>query len=313
MQCFKSINAVFVTLAVGSVIASSAAADFWAGDGGGPRVIKKYNTDGTYAGIAINTGLNDVRKLGYYDGYVYAVDVSAGTVKRWSNTDGALDSDWSISADQPFAIAFDSSGKLYLSVLGSRNQVLRYDRETAAPDGWMTSGYEIYQPGEIAFDAASKMYLADGPRNIIERFNADGSFDTIFAQYHDLNNPTALTFDSAGRLYTASWGNSSIQRWAADGTYDGTLAGYTGYVNQIAFQGDKLIAKYVAYGTFGAVPGEIADGAIPGTWYGTADSIENWAWSRQGMAVVTSVPEPSAVTALLAGLAGLGGIIRRKK
>jgi sugar lactone lactonase YvrE len=315
MVNFKSIVMALVAIALVCGLASFAQADFWAGDGGG--VIKKYNTDGTYAGISISTGLGDVRKLGYYGGYVYACGVGDNKVKRFSNATGAVDAGWQISALQPFGVSFDSAGKLYLCELNNSNnqgdgltKVRRYDRDAATPDGWTTSGYVIYQPGDLAFDSAGRLYVTDGPRNIVERFNTDGTFESIFAQYNGLDNPTTLTFDSAGRLYTGNWGPSTIQRWLPDGTFDGTMGGYTNYINKLAFQGDKLMAKYTVYGTFGAVPGATSGGTIPGTWYGTADSIENWGFGRQGMAVVT-VPEPSSIAALLLGLAGIAW--RRKR
>lgn len=301
MSNFRSVKLALVSLVVLSVSISVAHADFWANDGLGPggNVLKKYNTDGTYANLSIETGMFDVRKLGYYDGYVYAVDTGGGTVKRWNSTNGSPDSTWSISAVNPLGIGFDSFGKLYLCIYGNSNgqgdgltQVARYNRETGTPDGWVASGYTIYQPGDVAFDAAGKVYVADSNRSIIERFNADGTFEKIFAQGNGLlgNTVSCMTFDSIGRLYTGCWGSASIQRWAVDGTFEGALAGYTNYQGQMAFQGDQLMVKYSAYGTFGCVPGASVDGVISGTWLGTGDSKEDWGWTRQGLAVIPATP-----------------------
>jgi DNA-binding beta-propeller fold protein YncE len=297
------------------VAAPLAYADFWAGIGPGiegTSIIQKYDSNGTYTGISVNTGVADVRKLSYYDGYVYGVAVGPGTVRRWSDATGALDESWSISAGLPFNIAFDSIGKLYLSVLGAAqnvNQVFRYDRETGTLDGWSTSGQAMTQPGGIAFDADGRVYVADGASSVV-RFNLDGTFESVFATGKGLNITTALAFDSAGKLYVGNWMNSYIRRWSADGVYEGALICPDSFQDQIGFQGDQLFAKYYFSGSLSCVPGDVSGGVISGTWAATDDIS---AGCNALVVVPNTVPEPAGIASLFMGLAGLGGAIRLRK
>ena len=283
-----------IALALVCVTAPSVQADFWAGDGLGPEgnVIKKYNTDGTDSGISAVTGMYGLQQLAYHDGYVYGIsndgDNDPGQVKRWSNADGTLDAGWSISPIGPYCIAFDSVGRLYIGSLDS-DQVHRYDRETGTPDGWVSYWDQVlFQTTGIAFDASDRLYVADGSRNIVVRFNTDGTFDKIFAQSGEdyaLDMCTCLAFDSAGSLYIGNWSATSIVRLSDAGDFEGTLTGPWPYMSQLGFQNDQLLCKTVGEGTYGCVPGEASEGVIPGIWFPTDDARGDYGWSRKGLAV----------------------------
>jgi len=183
----------------------------------------------------------------------------------------------------------------------------------------------------------------------VARYNADGSFDTMFVPKgtNGVNEAAYVEFGPDGKLYVgAGPAERSITRWNADGTFDTVFAncGAAGMDNPTGFTFDSLGRVYVADYTNGKAPVRFkADGSFDMKladvgyaehamdWIGgnlasnPVEGIRVWneatnTWSdlpnptmvwTQGFAA-EPVPEPSSLLAVFSGLGALAFIRRRR-
>jgi|SRR5579859_5234022 len=90
---------------------------------------------------------------------------------------------------------------LYVSSWNS-NQVLKYDGTTGVFISVFADATAsgLSGPRGLRFGGDGKLYVAALGTNNVLRFNADGSYDKIFATGNGLNAPTDILFDAAGKL-----------------------------------------------------------------------------------------------------------------
>lgn len=81
-------------------------------------------------------------------------------------------------------------------------------------------------PIALTFGSDGKLYVLDQSTSSIHRYNSDGSFDTLFAQF-PLFQPSDLEFGPDGKLYVLGTdllgGEGQVLRFAADGTPENVL------------------------------------------------------------------------------------------
>ena len=161
----------------------------------------------------------------------------------------------SASLNNPYGIALDASGNLYIADVG--NQRIR--KVTAATgnmgqfagnggfkfsgDGGPASIGIFNQPTSVAVDAAGNLYIADYGNNrirkvsngIVTTFAGNGvpayAGDNGPAANASLNQPFAVAVDSSGALYIADYGNNVVRKVASGTitTVAGTgIGGYSG-------------------------------------------------------------------------------------
>ena len=149
------------------------------------------------------------------------------------------------------------------------NQVLQYSLPSgtffAALIGPGAGDSALLSPYGIKVGPDGKIYVASYGNNRVLRYNADGSFDTIFAQGNGLSSPQGIVFDSAGKLYISNSGSDNVLRFNADGTFDRIFATGNGLTTPVGItfgpdgklyvvsKGSSQILAWNADGTFASV------------------------------------------------------------
>ncbi|HEY5039142.1 MAG TPA: hypothetical protein VIJ93_08745, partial [bacterium] len=144
---------------------------------------------------------------------------------------------------QPFAIAFDSNGILYVVNAGAVTMIQPMDQNGNLFTPWGTAGTAVGQfttPRGIALDSSNRVYVADKGNNRIQRCSntgtgcvavggtatgtANGQFDT----------PNGVSVDRNGNVWVADSNNNRIQEfnsalaftqsWGVYGAANGNLS-----------------------------------------------------------------------------------------
>ncbi len=131
----------------------------------------------------------------------------------------------------PFAVAVDAKGALYVADAGAANRILRIDpdgRTSALPGAFDT-------PSGLAISPSGDIFVADTGANVIRRISARGEVATVAgdgtAGFRDgpagqarFNGPIGIAVDAAGTVYVADTYNDRIRAISPDGRVR-TLAG----------------------------------------------------------------------------------------
>ena len=102
------------------------------------------------------------------------------------------------------------------------------------------SGY--HTPGELAFDSAGNLYVADFTSGTVSKVTPGGTVSTFAA---GLSRPFGLAFDAAGNLYVANDGSGTVSKVTPGGTVS-TFA--SGLSNPFGLAFDAAGNLYVANG-----------------------------------------------------------------
>ncbi len=131
----------------------------------------------------------------------------------------------------PFAVAIDAKGLLYVADAGETNRIRKI-----APDGATTTLPGAFAtPSGLAIDTAGTVYVADTGANQIRKIGRDGSVTTLAgdgtAGFRDgqagqaqFNGPVGVAVDAAGDVYVADTYNDRIRLITPDGQVK-TVAG----------------------------------------------------------------------------------------
>jgi sugar lactone lactonase YvrE/murein DD-endopeptidase MepM/ murein hydrolase activator NlpD len=143
----------------------------------------------------------------------------------------------------PFGLAIDVSGNLYVADAGDNNRIRKISREGVVTtfaggkegfaDGAATA--EFNTPSGLAVDALGNVYVADTGNNAIRKITPQGIVSTIAgngkAGYRDgaasvaeFNGPIGVAVDHTGNVYVADTYNDRIRRITPAGQVS-TLAG----------------------------------------------------------------------------------------
>ena len=125
-------------------------------------------------------------------------------------------------AQQPGDIAFDSTGRLYLSFF-NQDKVERYNRLTGVLiDTFVTPGSGgLNGPTGLTFDSLGRLYVSSRITGQVLRYSTTGTFLGIFATPGG-NGPQAPRFGPDGDLWLVNTGSHTIQR------FDGTTGAFLG-------------------------------------------------------------------------------------
>lgn len=248
----------------------------WAGDGLAATAAQLGAPEGLACGAAGNVYIADA-----LDNRVRVVapggriSTLAGTgIRGYSGDGGAAGS---ALLDQPYGLAVDAAGSVYVADLGNA-RVRRIDADgtitTVAgggaeePAGGVAAvDARLNQPRNLAFDPAGNLYISDFAGHRVFRLAPDGLLyvaagtgergaaaleGSAPAAESPLDGPAGLAVDSAGRLYIADSGNGVV-RVVENGVMS-TLAGSIGAVPRpVAIAIDAAGTVYVADKFAGAV------------------------------------------------------------
>ena len=160
-------------------------------------------------------------------GWPAALTIVAGD-GNLGNADGAATK---ARFGDPFAVAIDSRGALYVADAGEIGRVRRIDR-----DGTVTTLPGTFNsPSGVALDRAGDILVAETAANRIRKISPDGAVTTLAgdgtAGYRDgaatqarFNGPIGLAADADGNVYVTDSYNDRIRVITADGQVR-TLAG----------------------------------------------------------------------------------------
>ncbi|MCH8623069.1 gluconolaconase [Undibacterium sp. TS12] len=162
---------------------------------------------------------------------------------------GAADVDSSDFSD-PYGIAIDKSGNIYVSDAGEHNQIMKISRDGAITAlAGSAEGFADGQGAQAAFNTPSGMVIdgkgnllvADTANHAIRCISADGVVTTVAGNgkpgYQDgpagqaqFNGPVGVTVDKTGNIYVADTYNDRIRKISTDGQVStvagGALSGY---------------------------------------------------------------------------------------
>lgn len=170
----------------------------------------------------------------------YVVTTLAGDGSPGFN-DGALNQ--ARFAD-PFGIAVDSKGNVYVADAGENNRIRKITPEgivttlAGAEEGFQDgqgASARFNTPSALAVDAHDNLYVADTGNNAIRRVTPDGTVTTLAgggdAGYMDarardarFNAPVGVAVDSEGQVYVADTYNDRIRKVTKEGEVT-TVAG----------------------------------------------------------------------------------------
>ncbi len=157
---------------------------------------------------------------------------------------------------QPFGLATDSAGNLYVSdSYSNKVRVVTPDGNINAyiGTGWTVTGCDngpavnitVQKPLGLATDSAGNVYIADSQNDCIRMVTPGGQIMTVAgtgtagvsgdggpATSAKLNRPFSQAVDASGDIFIADYNNSRIRMVTPDGTINtiagGTGVGYTG-------------------------------------------------------------------------------------
>ncbi len=239
-----SLSAAFCTLFLMTGVASASSDDLFVTDGS-HGIVYRYKPNGerqTFAFVFDVTGLafnaaGDLYVTDYNESIIYKVGGN-NNITRFASGRGV---------PNPSALAFDSSGNLFVSVNGAgpgitkiapdgsksifvkqhfpkglafdsagnlfavvNTGVLKY-----APDGTETTfAIGFFAPVALAFDSDGYLFVSDLVAGVIYKISPDGTTTSAFAT--DLSAPQGLAFDSSGNLFVAD--GFTVLKFTPDGT-----------------------------------------------------------------------------------------------
>ena len=147
---------------------------------------------------------------------LYAANFNNGTVEAYAlpNTNGTT---FASGFQSPSAVAFDSSGNLYMSD-ASANTISKITPAGAAS---LFANTGVY-PNALVFDGNGNLYVANYTGNSIQKITPAGVVSTYESDPGDLsvlNGPAGLAFDGTGtNLYVSDFNDNKIKIFSAANT-----------------------------------------------------------------------------------------------
>jgi sugar lactone lactonase YvrE len=203
-----------------------------------------------------DTGNHTIRKISPGG----AVTTLAGKAGVAGSADGSAGS---ATFNQPFGVAVDQSGSVY--VADTSNSTIRKISVTGevvtlagsagvpgSSDGIGTIA-RFRTPAGIAIDATGTIYIGDTGNNTIRKIDTSGVVSTLaglagaagsqdgFGTAARFNRPYHIVIDANGSIYVADGGNNTIRQVTAAGSVS-TIAGNAGIAGNV--DGDSTTARF---------------------------------------------------------------------
>ena len=174
--------------------------------------IQVYNPQGQ-GNVFATTGTAFLEGLAFDAvGNLWVTDEYNGLVEM-RNAGGTL-TRFAAPGHNPYGLAFDKSGSLYVALAGNGN-IVKYDSNTNQT--LVAALGSSAQPVGLAFDPAGNLYVTESGSNRIVRIDPQYNV-TIFAT-NGLNGPSFLAIEAvAPSLAITQAGNSAIVSWPSPST-----------------------------------------------------------------------------------------------
>ena len=223
----------------------------YSGDGGAATSAELHQPTGVTMDSAGNLYIAD-----FYNQVIRKVAAATGTISTVAGNgtagyggDGA--SATSAALNQPYGVAVDSAGNLYIADFGNE-RVRKVDAATGTittvagngsqgvgPYGGPATSAALYGPSGVAVDAVGNLYIAEALNNVIVKVAATTGTITLVAgngsrgysgdggaaTSAELNEPFSLSVDSTGNLFIVDTYNQRIRKVAAGTGTITTVAG----------------------------------------------------------------------------------------
>ena len=137
---------------------------------------------------------------------------------------GDLSSATTAQLNNPWGIAFDAFGNLYIADSGN-NRVRKVAVSTGVISTLLGGGnITLSQPTGVAADVSGNIYIADTGNNLVRKYSngvtttVAGAVSGGIAQYSGvatqtlLSEPTGVAVDASGNLYIADYGNNLVRK-----------------------------------------------------------------------------------------------------
>lgn len=187
--------------------------------------------------------------------------------------------------EEPNEVAIDPQGNVWVAD-GSNARFVIFAPDGTFLEDWGTPGSgegefdfvcSSFGFGDVAFDAAGNIYVADSGNQRIQKFGPDRTFLTSWGSEGTADDqficPAALTIDRQGRVYVSDQGWGRVKVFAGDGVW---LATWSGIMSPRGIAVDDDGNIWVCdFGGSGAVVKFSADGERLSTWKGagTGDMV----------------------------------------
>jgi len=128
---------------------------------------------------------------------------------------------FAINLNQPWGLAFDRNGNLYVSNSGN-NRILKFTPE-GAQTTFAVAG--LNSPRGLAFDSAGNLYVANAGNGTIVKFPPSGFIGSVFAD--GLVSPTSIAIQPGVRLWATPI-TLTNPTWTASGNFQFSFANSVG-------------------------------------------------------------------------------------
>lgn len=214
-------------------------------------------------------------------------------------TPGGATSIFASGLNNPTDLAFDSAGNLFVSDWGTGN-IYKF-----TPGGARSTFASLSsKPEGLAFDSAGNLYVANQQGVIYDTITKITPLGVQSTFAVGLNSPDGLAFDRVGDLFVANQGGNTITKITPTGA---TSTFASGLHNPQALAFDNAGDLFVSDLNSGNIYEFTPDGAAKSTFASGLPAAEGLAF--QGVAL--PVPEPSALGLLAVSITAL--LIRRRK
>jgi len=161
-------------------------------------------------------------------------------------------------AGNPYGIAFDSAGNVYVVNSYGFNHIEKFSAAGTHLATITATNEYLYSPIGIVFDPADNFYVAYSGNATIEKFSASGTDLGVFAHTESRSQPNPLAMDAAGNLYAGNNVTHDIQKFTPSGA-GSVFINLSNQPGGLAF--DSAGNLYVSFGALNLIEKFSAAGA----------------------------------------------------
>jgi sugar lactone lactonase YvrE len=245
---------------------------------------------------------------------MYVANSGNNTIVEFSPSGQNLGVFASTNLVEPYGLAFNAAGNLYVANFGPGDPPFAIFSPTGQYLGTLSQRFS--DAAGVAFDASGNLYVANSLGFFISVISPTGqSLPSFGSVTNPVIDPTGLAFDSSGNLYASTAGNGTVVRFSPSGTNLGTFIS-TGpnFAAGLAF--DSAGDLYVA--NFEDTPiqpnGTISEFSSSGQFLGNVATglfFPEFLAFQPSNSQPIGIPEPESLVLLVMGLTG-GFLVSRR-